>query len=254
LSEVTVEQGLIEASGILTQKGYKLQVINQILKAFESEVIKAELSGDINNLDQVRLFVTKDNNVKEYVYDGQAFVENIVAQPQQTKQKSFLDSIIDYFRAKLGFYITMAVGVAISMAIIFSPLSSFIWFLVPLLIVLGSIPFIGFQFYMKGFLSKKSLSQTDIPDGLESVVIFKKIAKALPLDLVQEFVSKALNIDKSRAIDTVLDSNETELIQKISGFSEAFSDNESISMLSKERRISINYDFLKLNFLIKMGT
>ncbi|MDR3124833.1 MAG: hypothetical protein LBU10_03025, partial [Endomicrobium sp.] len=253
LSEVTTEQRFIEAVDILTQKGYKLDVINQILKAFESEGINAELSGDINNLNQVRLFITKDNNVKEYVYDGQAFVESIIAQPQQTKQKSLIDSIIDYFKGKLGFYTTMAVGVALVMAIIFSPLSSFLWFLVPLLIVLGSIPFIGFQFYMKSFLSKESLSQTDIPDGLENVVIFKKIVKALPLDLVQKFVSEALNIDKSRVIGILLDLNETELIKKISGFSEAFSGNESISMLSKEGVISINYDFFKAKFFDENG-
>jgi hypothetical protein len=253
LSEVTIEQRFIEVVDVLSKKGYNLDDINQILKSFESEGIKAEISGDINNLSQVRLFITKDNKTKEYIYDGQVFAENIVTRAWQINKKSLLDSIIDYFKNKLGFYTTMAVGVAIVMSIIFSPLSSFMWFLLPLVIILGSIPFISFQFYMRSFLSKESLSQTDIPDNLENVALFKKVIKALPLNLAQEFVSKALNIDESEAMEMLLDENEDVLAQKISGFSETFSRVESISMLSKDGMISINYDFFKAKFFDRSG-
>ncbi|MDR1418110.1 MAG: hypothetical protein LBI80_03005, partial [Endomicrobium sp.] len=249
LSEISVEQRFIEAVTVLTQKGYTLEVVNQILKAFETGGVKAEISGDINNLNQVRLSISKDGSIKEYIYDGQAFVETSIAQSQQIKEKSFLD----YFKVKLGFYGTLAVGVAIVMAFIFAPLSSFMWFVMPLLIILGSIPFIGFQFYMKSFLAKESLSQSDIPDILENVVIFKKIVRALPLNLAEEFVSKALNIDKNEVMNILSDSNEAELAKKIAGFSETLSEGTGTSMLSKDGTVSINYDFFKAKFFDKAG-
>ncbi|MDR0724050.1 MAG: hypothetical protein LBF23_02570, partial [Endomicrobium sp.] len=249
LSEATVEQRFIEVVDILTQKGYTLESVNQILKAFESDGVKAEVSGDINNLSQVRLSIAKDGTIKEYVYDGQSFVESSIAQPQQIEEKSFLD----YFKGKLGFYGTLIVGVAIVTTLVFAPLSSFMWFLMPLLIVLGSIPFIGFQFYMKSFLSKESLIQSDTPETLENVVIFKKIVRSLPLDLAEEFVSKALNIDRNEVVDILLDSNEAELAKKIYGFSEPLSEGTGSSMLSKDGTVSINYDFFKAKFFDRSG-
>jgi predicted TIM-barrel fold metal-dependent hydrolase len=245
---------------VLIRKGYTIDVINEALKEVLASGETAQLQGNMDNLDTLKVTVTKNGQTITYNYKNSSFEVASTNQTQTQKEtqaqgsqksRSSIWSAVKSFVAisVISAAIVAGSGIAIGLTVV----TGFLWFLVPLIIFsllfVGNIFSIGYELSQYSFLAKEDSAPSDVPEDMTDIYVFKKILQSLPQNLAKEFAAAALQVNLDQ-VDDLLYGYTSDLAEKLRILN--LSD-EGAAMESFHGGIKINYSLIRSKFFDKSG-